>query len=266
MYFHSDHVFSIESSAHEGYTFDGMSVNGGILKINNNTYKVLADRVYVTINAHINKYTVRFINEGQPYYTNTFEFGSKIPNIPENPVKAADSRHVYTFTHWAIKDGENYIAVNLSEYTISKDVVFYAIYEKSDVVYTVNLDIENIITSFILNVWRDEQLIETITTNTSFNIYYDDLIEISYESPEGYNANVYGDGMRFENEKYRADGTTLSPTIRITSQIITCEVSFYNEDGTKILKTSNVNYGNEIEPPTNPYKLSTNIYNYIFSH
>ena len=70
------------------------------------------------------------------------------------------------------------------------------------------------------------------------------------------------DDMIFENGKYRVIGTTSSPTIRITSQIITCEVSFYNEDGSEIIKTSNVNYGNEIEPPTNPTKLSTNIYNY----
>ena len=108
----SDVQYSYVFKVWSGYV-DGMTVTGDV------TFTAEFDSI-------LNKYTVRFVSDGETVSESILDYGSKI-TLPENPSKKADVQYTYAFIGWnGFKD----------DMTVTGDTVFEAQYSKTVNRYT----------------------------------------------------------------------------------------------------------------------------------
>lgn len=108
--------------------FNGWKVNG--VAVNVNEYRITADTVFVADITY--KYDVKFIADGKTHNTQIVERNGK-PTVPAAPTKTN-----YIFVGWSA-DGTN--TVNVSNYTVTENVTFTAIFRIQT--YTVTFKNDN---------------------------------------------------------------------------------------------------------------------------
>ena len=172
--------------------------------------------------------------------TDTINYGEVII-APENPTKASDNTYTYTFTGWTPEFVEGT--------TITANVSYTATYSKDYINYTITF--KNADGSII----------------SSKNDYrYGDTVEvpaINPTKPADIQYTYTFAGWTPELSTTVAGNVEYTATFSSTTNSYT--YTFYDEDGTTVIKTDTINYGEVIVAPENPTKASDNTYTYAFA-
>ena len=166
----------IENPTKEGYTFTGWTVSIPEA-LNEGIVTMPSSNVTLEANYEINKYTVRFINEGEEYNKQEVEYKGKVTK-PEEPEKEG-----YTFKYWSKDKALEY---NLEE-EVTEDVTLYSVYEINK--YTVTFENEG-------------QVYETRKVN------YKEKVSAPEENPRKEN-NIFR-GWNKENTLYDFESEVIS--------------------------------------------------------
>ena len=86
---------NVEAPNKDGHTFDGWYLNDE--KITNSTTFTEDTTLYAKF--IINKYSYKFLVDGEVYKEETAEYGSEI-SFPSNPIKKGDQENEYVFDKW----------------------------------------------------------------------------------------------------------------------------------------------------------------------
>ena len=194
-----------------------------------------------TFSSTTNQYTYTFYDENGTTVlkTATIAYGEIIV-APENPTKASDNTYTYTFAGWT----PNFV----EGITITGNVTYTATYTSEYINYTVTFKNED---GSVISTKADYHYGDTVIVPTTPTKESDEQNTYVFAgwTPE-FNATVTG------NVEYTA---TFSST---TNQYT---YTFYDENGTTVLKTATIAYGETIVAPENPTKASDNTYTYTFA-
>lgn len=198
--------------------FNGWQVNGAIVDVA--TYKIMADTVFVADITY--KYEVRFISDDNVHNIQMVEKNAK-PTLPSTPTKTN-----YVFVGWSI-DGTN--AINVSEYTVTENVTFTAIFRVDKFTVTFKNGNTTVETQEVQNGgYASKPAFDTetflgwttdgktvinlstykITANTTFTAKYGTWTAV------GNNAYyAYGDGYSGNSTTVRIDGLKAGDKVKI---------------------------------------------------
>ena len=268
-------VLEIVNTPNEGYELTNVIVTGEIVE-NNGKYVVtnkdgiVGDgTISVAITEKITKCNVQFVSNGSIYDEQEVNYFGN-PILPSAPTKEDTSELDYTFSHWSLS--ENGEAVDVANYEITGDKVFYAVFSSEYWDYVIDITPASHITTKLV-VTRDGNTFEINSSSTlsERSLRYGDTFEVVNTLHEGYNLSdvVVTGEVNESNGKYTVankdgiigDGTI---TIVISEEIIKCNVQFISEGN--VYNEQEINYFEYATIPSNPTKDSTKEYSYIFSH
>lgn len=129
-------ISAIEPSSKEGYTFKGWSLKKDVFEAYDFSAPVTKD---ITLYAYYvaNEYTVKFINEGEEYYSCSASYNTTIL-FPDAPVKNG-----YVFKGWSTNSTE-YIAFT-KDTLVKQDISLYAFFTEEIIVTFIVDGIETIV-------------------------------------------------------------------------------------------------------------------------
>lgn len=217
------------------YTFAGWDVNGDGV-VDAEPFVVKGDMTITAVyTSTVNKYEVTFENyDGTVVDSQQVEYG-KVPTAPASPAKPADVQYTYTFAGWDVNgDG----AVDTLE-VVKGAVKYVAVYTSTVNEYTVKF-VDHDGTSL------KEQVVK-------------------YGSAATAPASPVRTGYTFANWDVKFDNIVGDTTVTAVYTINQYKYTFYDEDGTTILKQETVDYNSAIVAPVDPTKASTVQYHYEFA-
>ncbi len=185
------------------------------------------------------QYTYRFLDhDGSELKTATVDYGTTIVP-PSNPTRASTDQYDYTFVEF---DGFT------SGMKLTEDVTFTALYSSTIRSYTYKfLDEDGTILKEETELYGDTIVAPTSPTKASTDQY-----TYTFDKFSGFTS-----GMKLTKD--------ITFTAVYTSTVNKYTYTFYDENGTTVLKTATVDYGSVITAPTAPTKASTAQYTYAFS-
>lgn len=220
----------VDDPTKEGHTFDGWYLND--TKVTSTTTFSEDSTLYAKF--IINKYTYKFLIDGEVYKEETAEYGSTI-EFPSNPVKKGNQENEYVFDKW-----------DNSATTLLKDEVFNAVFTTQKKTYE------------YIFMDDDGTIIKEETA-----VYGSEIIYPENPTKEETDECVY----TFKG--WDLDVTILTEDVVFvaiySSTIKQYTYKFVNDDGS-ILKEDVVDYGTmPVEPDTTPTKESSGDKKYIFA-
>ena len=227
-----------ESTAEYTYTFSKWvtAPNG---TIEDDLTNVVANRnVYASFTATKNKYTIKFVNWDNTELQNSeVEYGETPVYAGTTPTKESTAEYTYTFIGWNPKVTE-----------VTGEATYTAVFTETKNKYTIT--------------WKnwDNSILDTDS------VEYGEVPQYTGETPikEADAENTYA-FVCWEPEIVAVtEDATYTAVFESTTNKYA--VTFYNEDGSQVLGTSLVNYGETaIYPNSTPTKESTAEYTYTFS-
>ena len=219
----------------------------------NKFYNVTENRkINILYNAEKNKYKITFYDEDKQTVLGDSpetEYGQKADDSYINPTKADDNTYTYTFESWTDNNGN---IDDLSNVIANRNV--YAKYTATYKNYKIDF------------VDEDGSMLDS-----NANCHYGDAIvlpvnptkqatdEYTYTfagwSLDGTNIIDLSSATVTENKTYKAVYTSVKNQYTVT---------FYDEDGTKKIGDSTVDYGTNAVEPATPTKADNNGYAYTF--
>jgi uncharacterized repeat protein (TIGR02543 family) len=192
--------------------------------------------VYATYTVTIREYTVKFYVDETVIKNTQVQYG-KGAVAPNNPTKASTPQYSYTFTGW---DKEfNYITGNLDVYA----------------------EFEETINSYTVHFFADNRAEHYGSVTVNYGETATPPLTPTKESTAQYHYEFAGWDKDLTNVT-----STFQTYATFTAVLRSYTVTFYQDDGTTVLKSETVNYGSSATAPENPTKDSTAQYDYVFSH
>lgn len=186
----------------------------------------------------VKQYTYRFLDhDGTELKKSTVVYGTVI-TPPSNPTRESTDMYDYTFVEF---DGFT------NGMTITEDISFTAVYSSTIRSYTYKfLDEDGTILKEETALYGD-----TIVAPTSPSKVSTDQYTYTFDKWTGFTS-----GMQLTKD--------ISFTATYTSTVNNYTYTFYDENGTTVLKTLEAPYGTVITPPADPTKAATAQYTYAF--
>ena len=262
-------ILEVVNTNNEGYKVTNVLAEGEVALQENGRYLV-TDKdgligngvISLTIQDEIIQCNVQFISDGQIINTQTINYFD-FATLPTDPIKENTINKYFIFSHWSLTEGGE--EVDISNYTIKGDEVFYAVFNENYLEFDLNIAyLENIDIS--VEVTRNGELLGTFTSEDNVKLHYGDILEVTATPHEGYSLGaVLVDGGAISN----ADGTyTINGdgdvTISASDEMFMCAVVFLS-DGNEI-STQTIQYGQTPTLPSQPEKEDTDALDYTFSH
>ena len=185
------------------------------------------------------QYTYRFLDhDGTELKKSTVVYGAVI-TPPSNPTRESTDMYDYAFVEF---DGFT------SGMTITEDISFTAVYSSTIRSYTYKfLDEDGTILKEETALYGDTIVAPTNPSKASTAQY-----TYTFDKWTGFTS-----GMKLTKD--------ISFTATYTSTVNQYTYTFYDEDGSTVLKTATVDYGTVITAPADPTKTSDNANTYTFS-
>ena len=220
-----------------------VKVNGEVITPDSDGYytiTITGDMTVEVEGVQINTYSVTFydnIDKETVLHIDEVQYNQYASYDNDNaPTKPADKIYRYEFNGWVDESGK---AVNLESTRIVSNLDLYASFKSVYIEYTISNIPEQV------SIKKNNEYLTSTST-----LHYGDIIEITYETTEGYNTTEFSvsgaEKMAGQENQYKVTGN-LEITYSEQIKTFTVEIQSSNPEYGTVNETSlTVDYGTEI--------------------